>query len=262
MVNGGLLVKAVDRWCRWTYRAASRIVVLSPGFKAKLGERGVPPEKIEVIYNWSDESHGADEPRDEALAADLGLAGRFNVVFAGTMGKAQALDAVLVAAGKVAARRPGIQFVFVGGGIEAERLRRTARERGLSNVAFLPRRPLSEIGRVLRLADVLLVHLKDDPLFRITIPSKIQSYLFMGRPILAAVLGDAADLVRGAGAGLCCAPEDSDAIAEKAVEFCDMPEARREEMGRSGKEYYLRELSMAVGVGRFEETFCAVAAGR
>lgn len=261
MMGGGSLLKAVDRWCRWTYGAASRIVVLSPGFKAKLVERGVPPGKIDVIYNWSDESRAAGGPRDEALATDLGFSGRFNVVFAGTMGKAQALDAVLDAAGKVAAKRPGIRFVFVGGGIEVERLRQAAREKRLSNVAFHPRRPFSEIGGVLRLADALLVHLKDDPLFRITIPSKIQSYLFMGRPVLAAVQGDAADLVRAAGAGLCCAPEDSDAIAERAVELFDMPRERREEMGRNGREYYRRELSMAVGVGRFEETFRAARRG-
>jgi glycosyltransferase involved in cell wall biosynthesis len=178
------------------------------------------------------------------------------------MGKAQALDAVLDAAGKVAARRPGIRFVFVGGGIEAERLRQSARERGLPNTVFLPRRPLSEIGRVLRLADVLLVHLKDDPLFRVTIPSKIQTYLFMGRPILAAVKGDAADLVRRADAGLCCPPEDSDTLAETVERFFGMPRERREEMGRNGKEFYRRELSMAVGVSRFEEAFRAIAAAR
>ena len=55
MVNSRLIHRMVDRWCRRTYRAAARIVVLSPGFKAKLVERGVSAEKIEVVYNWSDD---------------------------------------------------------------------------------------------------------------------------------------------------------------------------------------------------------------
>jgi glycosyltransferase involved in cell wall biosynthesis len=261
MMDNGFILKMMDRWCRVTYRAAARVVVLSPGFKSKLVERGVPPEKIDVIYNWCDESGIVKGPRDEELAGKLGLAGRFNVVFAGTMGKVQSLDSVLEAAEAVAVRRPGVQFVFMGGGIEVDRLRRAAREKGLPNVLFLPRRPFSEVGGILNLADVLLVHLKDAPLFRITIPSKIQAYLSMGRPILAAVRGDAADLVRKANAGLCCAPEDPDGIAETVERFFDMPKERLEEMGESGRRYYLRELSLAAGVDRFEEVFRAAATG-
>jgi glycosyltransferase involved in cell wall biosynthesis len=261
MMDNRLALGMVDRWCRMTYRAAARIVVLSPGFRSKLVERGVPAKKIDVIYNWCEEGGIAKGPRDEALAKETGMAGRFNVVFAGTMGKAQALDSVLEAAEAAAARRPGIQFVFIGGGIEAERLRTAAAEKRLPNVLFLPRRPVSEVGGILNLADVLLVHLKDDPLFRITIPSKIQAYLSAGRPILAAVRGDASDLVRKADAGLCCAPEDPGAIAKTAEEFFDMPAGRLEEMGENGRRYYLRELSLAAGVDRFEEVFRAAASG-
>jgi glycosyltransferase involved in cell wall biosynthesis len=255
MVNSNSLHKMVDWWCRWTYRAAAKIVVLSPGFKTKLVERGVPPDKIEVIYNWSEEGQIGKGPRNEALARELGLAGRFNIVFAGTMGKAQALDAVLVAAESVGRKVPAVQFVFIGGGIEVERLRRIAGEKGLPNVLFLPRRPFSEIGEILHLADVLLVHLKDDPLFRITIPSKIQVYLAIGRPILAGVCGDAADLVQRAGAGLVCTPENARSIADAVETLFNMPKARLEEMGKNGRSLYHRELAMDIGVGKFEEVF-------
>jgi glycosyltransferase involved in cell wall biosynthesis len=260
MVNNNFLRTMVDRWCQWTYRSAARIVVLSPGFKAKLVERGVPADKIEVIYNWCEERQIGKGFRNEVLAQELGLAGRFNVVFAGTMGKAQALDSVLEAAGLISNRHPQAQFVFIGGGIEVDRLKMVSRENRLPNVLFLPRRPVSEIGDILNLADVLLVHLKNDPLFRITIPSKIQAYLAVGRPILAGVQGDAADLVLRAEAGITCMPESPESIARAVEKLAGIPRDQREAMGENGRRFYLRELALPVGVGRFENVLQSAAA--
>ena len=188
MMDNRVLLKMVDRWCKWTYRFASGIIVLSPGFKEMLVSRGVPEEKIEVIYNWCDEEKKILESfPNESLSEELGFNGRFNILYSGTMGKAQALKAVLSAAEILKDKIPKIQFVFMGTGIELEQLKKYVNEKQLRNVVFHPRRPVEKIGEVLKLADVLLVHLKDDPLFRITIPSKIQAYLAAGRPILAGV---------------------------------------------------------------------------
>ncbi len=81
------------------------------------------------------------------------------------------------------------------GGIERQRLQTEAKRRGLQNIVFLPRREPENMPPIFALSDVLLVHLKEDPLFCITIPSKTQAYLAFGKPILMAVRGDAADLV-------------------------------------------------------------------
>ena len=260
MVSSRFLLGLVDRWCRLIYRAASKIVVLSPGLKDALVRRSVPEEKIEVIYNWCDEAQLRKTPKNGLLAKQLGFSGRFNVLFAGTMGKAQALEAVLVAAGRIGGRLPEVQFVFVGGGIEVDRLKGIARERRLNNVLFLPRRPVSEIGELLNLADVLLVHLKDDPLFRITIPSKIQAYLAVGRPILAGVRGDTAELVRMAGAGVDFLPGNPESLSEAVEKFYRMPRAILDKMGDQGRRYYENKLCLSVGVTRFEEVFRSAAA--
>jgi len=121
---------------------------------------------------------------------------------------------------------------------------------------------MSEIGAVLQLADVLLVHLKGDPLFRITIPSKTQAYLAAGKPILMGVDGDARDLVDLAGAGVSCSPENPDDIARAVIELFSLPLAEREDMGRRGSEFYRRELSIAAGVEKFEKVFQSVAQGK
>jgi colanic acid biosynthesis glycosyl transferase WcaI len=185
--------------------------------------------------------------------------GRFNIVFAGNMGKAQAIESVLEAARIVGDKQPDVQFLFIGGGVEVENLKKKAAALELKNVLFLPRRPVSEIGAILCLADVLFVHLKNDPLFEITIPSKTQAYMAAGRPVLIGVRGDAADLVTKANAGLPCEPENPQSIAEAVLKFHAMPRDRLEAMGQNGKRFYEQGLSFKIAAARFENIFTSVA---
>jgi colanic acid biosynthesis glycosyl transferase WcaI len=252
MVTSPLALRLAGRWCDLAYRTAHTVVVSSPGFKRRLIDRGVRSDRVEVIDNWCEERFITPGPRDEALARRLGLDGRFVVLFAGNMGKAQALEAVLQAAGRLRSSDPRVRFVFVGGGIEVDRLRAYALSLGADNVIFLPQRPPEQIGELLNVADVLLVHLKDDPLFRITIPSKTQAYLAAGRPILMAVEGDAADLVCKASAGVACKPEDPVQIAAAVSDLAARSPAQLEEMGANGRRFYEEHLAMAVGVDQFE----------
>lgn len=189
------------------------------------------------------------------------LDGRFNVVFAGTMGKAQALSSVLHAAKLVEACDSKVQFTFVGGGIEVEALKREAMALGLGNVRFLSRRPPAEIGPLLHAADVLLVHLSDSPLFAITIPSKTQAYMAVGRPILMAVRGDAADLIRQAGAGVCTCPENPRQLADAVCELAQAPAGKLAVLGERGKAFYEQYLSLQAGVGHFEKLLESAARG-
>ncbi|MGA1823473.1 MAG: glycosyltransferase family 4 protein [bacterium] len=258
MVDNRAAIWLVGKWCSFIYSQAAKIVVLSPGFKEILITRGVPEYKIEVIYNWCEDDKIQTMSRNQALAREFGMLGRFNIIFAGTMGKAQALDAVLDAASLIDENFPSIQFVFVGGGIEVNRLKHKSKELNLKNVLFLPKRPVSEIGDVLSLADVLLVHLKDDPLFRITIPGKTQAYMAAGRPILMGVKGDAARLVEKANAGLVCIPEDPISIAKTAKNFFSMERSELDKMGYNGKKFYNHELALSIGVRRFEKLFTDV----
>ncbi|MFH1370582.1 MAG: glycosyltransferase family 4 protein [Planctomycetota bacterium] len=253
MFNCKLGLWLVEKWCRLVYMAAGRIVVLSQGFKKALIERGVRSEKIKVIYNWVDDTKVKPTERDPALAAKFGLLGKFNVVFAGNMGKGQALESVLAAADILKKESPCTHFVFVGTGVETEELKKRAHNMRLENVLFIPQQPMSEIGAILALADVLLVHLKNDSLYRITIPSKIQAYLAVGRPILVGVPGDATDLVVNAKAGLPCIPENVESIADGVRKFLKMSQQELDTMGENGRKFYQQELSLAVGTKRLAE---------
>ena len=146
----------------------------------------------------------------------------------------------------------------MGGGVNQPRLEARAAQMGMDNVRFLPRQAPEAMGRFYALADALLVHLKDDPLFQITIPSKTQAYLHMGKPIIMAVKGDAADLVQQAGAGLICPPEDPHALAEAVAKLAAMPIDERERLGQAGAQFYVHNLSMSAGIDRFEHRMQAL----
>jgi glycosyltransferase involved in cell wall biosynthesis len=256
MMPNRLVQKVLGKLCNSVYMRADRIVALSPGMKSTLVEHGLPSDKIDVIYNWCDEDaicFAADKNR--SVKKELGFDGHFNVVFAGTMGKMQSLSSVLDAANMLRHSNPRVKFTFVGGGVDVETLMVRATQLRLPNVQFLPRRPTSEIGMVLSAADALLVHLKDDPLFGITIPSKIQAYLCVGRPVIVGVTGDAADLVTRAKAGISCRPEDSHSIADAVQRLASMDNAGLSELGANGRRFYDRELSFAAGVRQFDRVF-------
>lgn len=249
MVTNKRVLNVVSLVCRWVYRKVDRLVVLSPGFKTLLTERGVPPEKIDVVYNWADEqSLGA---HSGALPSQFPGDGHFRIVYAGNMGKAQALQSVLDAAALLQTRKSRVVFVFVGAGTEVEVLRRASAERSLTNVVFFPPVPMAQVGAYLDAADALLVHLRDDPLFQVTIPSKTQAYMRIGKPILMAVRGNAAELVARAAAGVAVEPENPAGLAAAAESLASTPQDDLKIMGANAKAFYEEHLALKTGVSRF-----------
>jgi lipopolysaccharide/colanic/teichoic acid biosynthesis glycosyltransferase len=248
MVSNRAALRVVGAVCRWVYARADRIIVQSPGFKRILVERGIPATRIEVIYNWANELEACS--RGDGNLSAFSLTGRFNVVYAGTMGPTQGLDVVLRAAKLIEESEPRVQIILVGGGIEVESLRALAAEIGTTSVRIMPRMPQSEIGNLLAAADLLLVHLKDEPLFRLTIPSKTQFYLAMGKPILMGIRGDAAELIEKARAGVVVEPQNARALASAVLDLARLPKHELAAMGARGRIFYESELSAAVGIGR------------
>lgn len=256
MLNSPRALNAVEVVCKWVYRRVDHIVVLSPGFKRLLVQRGVPDGKVDVIYNWADEA-GLASPQGQ-LPTNFPGSNVFRIVFAGNMGKAQALDTVLDAAALLQTRGSSVFFVMLGGGVEVSRLKEKADELRLSNVVFLPPVPMAEVGTLLHAADALLVHLRKDPLFEITIPSKTQAYMTVGKPLLMAVDGDAAGLVTQAGGGVVAESENSVALADAAEVLQNLSPSERHRMGNNARAFYTEHLALTVGVSRFGKIFNAI----
>ncbi|MDS1782199.1 glycosyltransferase family 4 protein [Vibrio vulnificus] len=252
MVNNTKVLKVVDRVCHLVYWRASKIVVLSPGFKERLLSKGVPESKVEVIYNWCNEPALNNY---EECSVKLPSNGQLNLVFAGNLGFAQGLPAIIDAAEILMVNKVAVNIVFVGDGVAKSDAIAKSKDKKLDNVYFLPRVPMSQVGALLHQSDILLVHLNDEELFRITIPSRTQANLAIGKPIVMGVKGDAGDLIKMSEAGVTCEPNSPDSLAEAIQSIVSKTSAELELMGNNAKSFYYQHLSLEKGVKRFISVF-------
>jgi len=251
---GGRLLRAL---CDFVYRRDDHLTVLSPGFERALVARGVAPEDVEVLPNWAEEERFFPVPYDEALAVELGLAGKFNVLYAGNIGPLQELETVVRAAALVRDEER-LQIVIVGSGPREQEVRALAESLGVRNVRFLGRRPLESMNAINALADVLLVHLADRSFLHSTVPSKVQVALVSGKPVLLGVRGDAADLIRQSGGGVAFAPGDPNDLARSLRALAEMDPSELRAMGERGRAYYHEHLSLELGYRRMAEIFTSL----
>ena len=234
MVRQVWALRLVGWFAQWVYARSGGIRVISPGFRENLIAKKVPAEKIHVISNWVDPNFYIPAPKNEELRGKLGFSNKFVVMYAGTIGPAQEIE-TLVEAAALLGDLPDILFAIFGDGMERELLTAKAATRGLNNVHFYGHRPAVEMPAIYALSDVLLIHLKDDPLFRITIPHKTFVYMAVAKPILAAVEGDVADVITSAGAGVTCPPSQPHLLAAAVRRLHAAPPETLAQMGRRGR---------------------------
>lgn len=167
----------------------------------------------------------------------------FCVVFAGNLGKFQSLKTVI----EVAIRlkdHPSIRIVLIGSGERSDWLKQQKADHGLENL-FLPGRfPIESMPAILRKCSALMVTLNDDPTFNSTVPGKVQAYLSAGRPIIAAINGEGARVIREAGAGLISPAQKAEGLLNNILTLFEMPAAQREKMGNLGRAYYLEHFEV------------------
>ena len=246
ILNNSRAVGFIGKLANFLYTKSTRIVVLSEGYKRLLMERGVPAEKITHVYNWCDESRmKAIHKAPESHQIDSSY---FNILYAGNFGAAQGLSSILDAAKVTFKINKKIRFLLLGDGVEYTQLVNKISNEGIINVIILPKVSVDFVGSISRQADALLIHLKESPVYSVTIPSKTQACMALGMPILMAVNGEAADLVRRAGAGVFAKPCDANKIAAAAVYLAEMQPAERQAMGIRARAYYVENLAMSIGV--------------
>lgn len=234
-VRSPTVLGAVQALSRWIYRRCDLVLGQSEAFVEPI--RRVCPDvaRLRVLPNWADDFYrpivvDVDAPERREWPSG------FTVAFAGNLGSAQALDVVVQAADLL--RDESVHWVFIGDGNQRASLEAAVRQRGLeSRVRFLGWRPGEVMPRYLALADVLLVSLRRDPGFASTVPAKLQSSLAMGRPVLAALDGEGARIVRASGGGVVVPQEDAAALADGVRELVRAGPEARAAMGQRGRDY-------------------------
>jgi len=236
----------------FVYRHVTRIIVHSDGNRHHVLSKGGSPDRVLVIPNWVDTELIKPSERLNRFCQEHRLNDRFVVSFAGTLGIAQGLESVLDSAALLQNYKD-ILFLLVGNGVKREALEAKAKELRLSNVKFLPMQPREKYPEVLNASDVCLATLGKNVLTPV-VPSKIQSIMAAGRPMVASLplSGDAPKLIAEARCGICVPPEDPQALAEAILTLYHDP-ALREEMGRNGRRYAEEHLSLRVCAARYEE---------
>lgn len=235
VLTNRVVISLLERLELAAYAAADTVVVVSDAFRANLIERGVPAGKVHTIRNGV-----CPGEFDPAAAADPGLRARLGarpgdclVLYAGTHGISQGLTSVADAAGRLASEP--VRFAFVGAGADKKRLQARVAELGLRNVTLAGCVPHEQVPALLAAADICLVPLRNVPLFSGFIPSKMFEYLAAGKPVVGAVAGEAAQILREAGACV-VPPGDSEALAD-AIRALAADSWRRHVMGHQGRRY-------------------------
>ena len=246
--KGGLLWKIGRIIENFTYRNADKIVVISEDFKKNIMAKGVPEEKIVVIYNWIDSQAVVPVCKDDnPLFEEFGISKeRFTLVYAGNLGNAQNLSIILDAAPQL----PDVQFVIFGTGGTEDAIRSRIEKEHLQNVKLLPLQPSERISQVYSLGDACLVSCKVG-LGGSAMPSKTWSIMSCARPVLAHFdEGELKDILEKNDCGLFSHAGNVEDFVEAIRFLADNP-ARCEQMGKNARQFILDNLSKEVGTKKY-----------
>ncbi len=220
----------------YIYRSSYAITGQSEGIVRDIRSR-ISKVPVELITNGVDpERFVGSSDRREQMRLQRGFGDRCVVGYTGLHGLAQGLDCVLDAAQLVAHSNPEILFAFFGDGPDKVRLEALAEQRKLSNIRFFPAQPAETMPAILSSLDVAIVPLKNLPIFRGVLPSKLFECMAAKLPIVLAIEGEARELLERANGGLCVEPENPAAIAGAVKKLSGDPRLRRE-LGENGSRY-------------------------
>lgn len=241
VVRSKVALSLVSRMVTAIYRGCALVLGQSRGFGASVERHVGSRARFRYFPQWSEPLFEGDAGAGEPAPEVRPFASTFNVMFAGNIGDAQDFPAILDAAERLR-HRADVRWLVVGDGRAAPWVSSEIARRGLGDrVILLGRHPLERMPSFFRGAGALLVTLRRDPVFALTIPGKVQTYLASGLPLVAMLDGEGARVVEESGAGLTCAAGDSEALAANVVRLAESTAGERAAMGQRGLGYSAQE---------------------
>jgi colanic acid biosynthesis glycosyl transferase WcaI len=260
MLSNLVLIRLFEGMERQMHRLAAAVTVHSPGNRQHVIQRGGPPERVHVVYNWVNTERVRPGQRDNDFARRHGLLGPFVVSYAGTMGWAQDMQTIIDGAARLR-DHSDIRFLLVGNGVEKQNAQARSIKLELDNIVWLPIQPWSVYPEVLAASDVSLINLHPE-LRTPVVPSKLLSIMAAARPVVASLPhdSDARQIIAQAGCGICVDAGDSEALADALLKLHADRELARE-MGRRGRAYVVEHFSRQVCTRRMESVLRNAARG-
>jgi len=231
VLRSRLLLQWVGVLVSFIYRRCDVILAQSRSFIPRISKYCRPDANIKYFPSWAEAvfAQAAMAPAPEVPVRD----GSFDVMFAGNIGEAQDFPSVLAAA-EILKANPKVRWLLIGDGLMAEWVAQEIRRRRLEHcILMLGRHPVERMPSFYQHADALLVSLRNDPVFALTIPGKLQSYLAAGIPVVAMLDGEGADLINRSGSGVTCKAGDPQGLAAAVVHLASLSAERRKEMARN-----------------------------
>jgi len=249
-INGGKFYTLIHKMMKRIYKRDTEILITSHGFKRLLLERDVPEEKITYLPNWNDD---AISSVDESVLPPL--PNGFMIMFAGNLGFAQNMENLLAAANEIKEEKE-IHWVFVGDGRKKPWMDEYVKEHHLEDtVHLLGRYPIETMGAFFKKADVMLVSLNDVIIFNLTLPAKVQAYMAAGKPILASLCGEGADIVKDANCGWSIPSNDYQELAATVSRIAKMDKQELVTLGDNARSYYEANFTREKCMTILDETF-------
>ena len=232
-----LIIEPQNKMVAMVYSNCDKILISSKGFAKSICEKGNFEDKLVYFPNWA-ESVVSPSDFDISKISPFDDKSNFILLFAGNLGEAQNLDTIIESADRLKDNEK-IKFVFVGDGRRKIHLENFVAEKKLNNtVYFLGRYPIDTMPVFMSNASVLLFSLKDELCFNLTVPAKVQFYMSQGKPILAMINGDGADLVNESKCGIAVPANDVNSFVEAVKKLASLSEENIDQFGINGKTYY------------------------
>lgn len=253
-INTPLIIKPQIKMVQKVYDNCDKILISSKGFEKSICEKGDYHDKIVYFPNWAETTVDVDSdfdikkisPFDKIRKTD------FVLLFAGNIGEAQNIDAIVNAAEELKDKK-NIKFVFVGDGRRREQMIEEVSQKGLKeNVYFVGRYPLNTMPVFMNNSSALIFSLKDELCFNLTVPAKVQFYMSQAKPILAMINGDGAELVKDAKCGFAVNAGDSKALAETIVKMSKALKSDLKKLGENGKKFYDKNFKKEQRINQLE----------
>lgn len=251
-IKGGVAINWLNRFVSKIYRLSDVILVQSKAFEKSICEKGDFKDKLIFAPNWAEDSIA----QGELHPADCKLPDGFKVMFAGNIGVAQDFPNIIKAA-ELLKDIKDIKWVIVGDGRAREDAEKEINSLGLTDsFVFVGRHPVNTMPWFFKQADAMLVSLKDEFIFSLTIPSKVQAYIASGKPIVTMLNGEGSRVVEEAGCGFTAASEDYNSLAKNVKKMYEMSIEEREKMGNNGRVYYDKVFEKNIVIDRVNEILC------